>query len=106
MRTQLGMSGANVLRRERFPALGIVNHGLQRVLAPWVAGILCATIRSPEPDRLSFRKGAHSLTSRGIWLSVRSIKTGVLVLTQTSASLKNFAGTFSSASPTVLTGIN
>ena len=33
---------------------------------------------------------------------VRSIRTGVLVFTQRSASLKCLAGTFSKASPTVL----
>lgn len=42
--------------------------------------------------------------SFGISLSVRIISTGVLVFTQTSVSLKNFAGTFSIASPTVFTG--
>ena len=42
--------------------------------------------------------------SFGISLSVRIISTGVLVFTQTSVSLKNFAGTFSMASPTVFTG--
>jgi len=40
----------------------------------------------------------------GISLSVRIMSTGVLVFTQTSVSLKNFAGTFSIASPTVFTG--
>ena len=42
--------------------------------------------------------------SLGISLSVRIMSTGVLVFTQTSVSLKNFAGTFSIASPTVFTG--
>ena len=45
--------------------------------------------------------GPHSF---GISLSVRRTMTGVFVFTQSSASRKNFAGTFSTASPTVLAG--
>ena len=40
----------------------------------------------------------------GISLSVFTRRTGVLVFTQSSASLKNLPGTFSTASPTVLAG--
>ncbi len=58
---------------------------------------------SPGGGRDGGPPPVHSL---GISLSVRSMRTGVLDFTQTSASLKNLAGTASRASPTVFTGIS
>ena len=62
------------------------------------------SIRRARGDRGWASGTRQREVSFGISLSVRIISTGVLVFTQTSVSLKNFAGTFSIASPTVFTG--
>src|SRR5690606_8197685 len=102
----------------------------QRILFPAVDGLqfLACRVHHPQPeiahrvgdaggggDRAA-SAGLHSRrrpraflvesVSLGISFSVRSTSTGVLVFTQTWASLKCLAGTFSRASPTVLAGMS
>src|SRR5690606_6847758 len=59
--------------------------------------------RAPSYSIL-WRRASLAVSSRGISLSVLSMKTGCLVFTQRLVSLKCLAGTFSMASPTVLAG--
>lgn len=114
-RRRLATSREVPSRRKRAGRLAPCNYEARRVISPSEQGIAACGVRggvSPPSSRThdaEFRPGTcdPGVTgySFGISLSVRSMRTGVLVFTHTSASLKNLAGTFSIASPTVFTGM-